>query len=86
MKNKKNIAWLLCSALLFSTPIFATNYYTSPDGTGDGLSPTTPCAIGSSWAKLTAPGDTLFLRGGVYYLNDKQTINKTVTEIARMCI
>lgn len=69
----------------FITFSYATNYYASPEGTGTGTFEN-PCAITSAWGKLSSPGDTLFLRGGVYYLNAKQSINKTGTTNARICI
>lgn len=57
------------SALLLgcglTTASFATNYYTAPGASGNGLSLTTPCEFRKGLEKL-APGDTLFCRGGQY--------------------
>lgn len=87
MKKHVILTLVLACCFCVTTPkLFATNYYSSPDGTGDGLSISTPCAITSAWGKLTTPGDTLFLRGGIYYINAKQSINKTGTADNRICI
>lgn len=85
---KKIILKLILSALLtgLSSLAFAAKYYAAPNGTGTGTSLSDPCEITSAWGKLSSPGDTLFLRGGVYYINSKQSINKTGSSDARICI
>lgn len=59
------VALSLCS--------FAATYFASPSGTGDGTSYASP----TSWStglSATAGGDTLYLLGGEYRFNGKQTI------------
>ncbi len=47
----------------------ATNYYTAPNATGNGLSYDSPGTVSSMLSKRFAPGDSLFFEGGVYDLN-----------------
>lgn len=58
-------AWSLCT--------FATTYFASPNGTGDGSSYSSP-ASWSTALSATAGGDTLYLLGGEYRFSSKQTI------------
>lgn len=80
---------LILSAFLagISSLVMATNYYAAPDAkdTGTGAF-ADPCTITNAWGKLSTAGDTLFLRGGIYYINAKQSINKIGTANARICI
>jgi len=55
---------------------FAATYYASPDGIGDGSSYFTPTTFSTGVAKLSQPGDTLYLKEGTYYFTDKFSINK----------
>lgn len=52
---------------------FATTYYASPNGKGDGLSYASPASWSTALA-ATAGGDTLYLLGGEYRFEGKQTI------------
>jgi hypothetical protein len=49
----------------FSATALACNYYASPSGGGNGLSPTSPFKIADFWA-VAGPGKTLCLLDGVY--------------------
>ena len=62
------VALSLCSS--------AATYFASPSGTGDGSSYASPTSFAAGVAKLTAPGDTLYLLGGTYEFTDKFSINK----------
>ncbi|MBO7456282.1 MAG: hypothetical protein J6T71_00480, partial [Paludibacteraceae bacterium] len=64
---------VLCT---LSLGTFATTYYASPNGSGDGLSYASPTSFASGVSKLQAPGDTLYLLGGTYEFSDKFSINK----------
>lgn len=78
--------WLFAIAFFtFTITTFASNYYASPTGTGVGTVDD-PCDIATGFALSVNPGDTLFLRGGVYYFNAKQSINKNGTVDARIAI
>ncbi len=61
----KRILFLVsvCFSCCFS---YATNYFCSPTGSGDGMSYNSPCSFTSGISKLTAAGDTLFCLGGQY--------------------
>ena len=84
---RKNI--LLATACLLVTFIFsnlnATVYYASPSGTGNGTL-ASPCSFASGLSKLIAPGDTLYLRDGIYSLSAKVSINKNGTATSRIGI
>lgn len=64
----------------------ATNYYCSPDGTGDGKSVSSPTTFKTGISKLSSPGDSLFLLDGVYYLSEKISINKSGNSTTRIFI
>lgn len=64
---------------------YANVYYASPDGAGTGTL-ASPCSFSSGLSKLTGPGDTLYLRGGIYYLTAKVSINKNGSAAARIGI
>lgn len=68
---KKTSAILLL--LFFCSCLFATNYYASPNGSGDGKSYASPTTWAKALNKVTA-GDSLFLLGGKYNFDAKQTI------------
>jgi hypothetical protein len=78
------LAFLLTS---FTATVMATNYYAAAnllvDGTG---TKTSPLTLSSGISKLQNPGDTLFLRDGIYSLSGKISINKTGTSTNRICI
>ena len=62
---KKILSILVLSALCLGA--FATTYYASPKGTGEG-SFDDPCSFKAGLGKLSAPGDTLYLFSGQYDL------------------
>lgn len=82
---KKTIAKLILSVLTsgICSLAFATNYYASPTGTGTGTL-ADPCSLVSGVAKVTTPGDTLFLRAGQYNIGSKISFNKVGTANARL--
>lgn len=72
------VALSLCS--------FAATYFASPSGTGDGSSYASPTSFAAGVAKLTVPGDTLYLLGGTYEFTDKFSINKQGSSSKRIVI
>ena len=72
----KKLTLICVSLVALSLCSFATTYYASPSGTGDGSSYASPTSFAAGVAKLTAPGDTLYLLGGTYEFTDKFSINK----------
>lgn len=74
---------VLCT---LSLGTFATTYYASPNGSGDGLSYASPTSFASGVSKLQAPGDTLYLLGGTYEFSDKFSINKQGSAAKRIVI
>ena len=64
----------------------AATYFASPNGTGDGTSYTSPTSFAAGVAKLTVPGDTLYLLGGTYEFTDKFSINKQGSSSKRIVI
>ncbi len=82
------ICFALSAIILFSfagSALYATTYYATPDGSGTGTF-ASPCSLSSGLSKISAPGDTLYLRGGIYYLSAKVSINKTGSASARIAI
>ena len=71
--KKITIAFVLCTWSLCS---FATTYFASPDGSGNGNSYSSPASFSAGISKLSKPGDTLYLKEGTYYFTDKFSINK----------
>ncbi len=65
--------------LLFAglAPTFATTYYASPNGSGNGQSYSSPCSLSNGIKRISQAGDTLYLLGGQYDL-DKTTISDKV--------
>jgi len=83
-----NFRLFLAFFLISLTPtVIATNYYAasniSVDGTG---TKTNPLTLSSGISKLQNPGDTLFLRGGIYYLSAKVSISKIGSSTSRIGI
>ncbi len=64
----------------------AATYFASPSGTGDGSSYASPTSFAAGVARLTAPGDTLYLLGGTYEFTDKFSINKQGSSSKRIVI
>lgn len=87
MKTQKLRQILIAIFTLLATNIFASNYYAAPkpSGTEDG-SINNPCSFTAGISKLSSAGDTLFLRGGIYYFSSKISINKTGTSTSRIAI
>ena len=71
--KKHLLTLVLCT---WSICTFATTYYASPKGSGDGLSYATPCTFAQGVSKIKNGGDTLYLLGGTYEFADKFSINK----------
>ncbi len=67
--------------LLFAglAPTFATTYYVSPNGSGNGQSYSSPCSLSTGINKLSQAGDTLYLLGGQYDLDNTKINNKVGT-------
>lgn len=84
---KRTIATLivLFTSTFFYTTVYATVYYASPAGVGTGTF-ASPCSFTSGLSKLTGPGDTLYLRGGIYYQTAKISINKSGSASSRIGI
>lgn len=57
-------------ALALSPLAYASTYYASPNGNGNGNSYATPCSFSDGLKKLSMPGDTLYLLGGQYDLGN----------------
>ena len=75
----KNVYKFLSVAFIASSfvSVQATNYYASPTGSGNGTSYNTPTTLKNGISKLSSAGDTLFVLGGQYDLNDKLTVAKS---------
>lgn len=81
---RKILLTLVLCTLSLST--FATTYYASPNGSGNGLSYASSTSFASGVSKLQAPGDTLYLLGGTYEFSDKFSINKQGSASKRIVI
>ena len=68
MKHIQTIFFAL--ALALSPLAYASTYYASPNGNGNGNSYATPCSFSDGLKKLSLPGDTLYLLGGQYDLGN----------------
>ena len=66
--------------------VHAATYFCSPSGNADGLSYATPCSFQSGLNLLSAPGDTLYLRGGQYDLSNTKISNKNGNSTAYIVI
>ena len=73
-KTKEHLSYMLYAlsiglfvSVLWAVPVVAAqcDYYASPTGGGDGLSPSTPFRVSDFWA-VAAPGKTLCLLDGEY--------------------
>ncbi len=82
---KRIVLLLLLIFCLGDSPLKAATYFASTTGTGAGTI-ADPCSVASGLNKLTSAGDTLYLRGGIYYLSAKISINKSGTSTARIAI
>ncbi len=84
---KRTILLLIVSVLsiISYSSLNAAVYYASPTGNGTGTI-ASPCSFSSGLTKLIAPGDTLYLRDGIYYLSTKVSINKNGTAKSRIAI
>ena len=81
---KKTSAILLL--LFFCSCLFATNYYASPNGSGDGKSYAHPTSFANGVSALKNGGDTLYLLAGTYEFSDKFSLNKQGTASKRIVI
>ena len=63
------LAFVLSAGFMYLIPPASAqstcDYYASPNGTGNGLSPSTPFQISKFWS-VAAPGKTLCLLDGIY--------------------
>lgn len=74
---------LLCLCFLYT---FAATYYASPNGSGDGLSYSSPTTFAGGVNLLRNPGDTLYLLGGTYEFSDKFSLNRQGTASKRIVL
>ena len=81
--KKLFLTLVLCT---WSLSHFATTYYASPNGIGDGSSYFSPTTFQNGVSKLSAPGDTLYLVEVTYYFTDKFSINKQGASTKRIVI
>ncbi|MCQ2342693.1 MAG: hypothetical protein MJZ75_04280 [Paludibacteraceae bacterium] len=65
----KRIA-LISFIISITMPAWAAVYYCSPTGNGDGNSYATPCSFSKGLSRISQPGDTLYLLGGQYDLQE----------------
>ena len=77
------LSFVVCTLSLYS---FATTYYASPKGGGDGKSQAAPCTFAQGVTKIKNGGDTLYLLGGTYEFTDKFSINKQGSASKRIVI
>lgn len=65
MNTKRGLIFIL--VFLFSMSfVFATDYYSSPNGTGTNCLATTPCTVNYAVNTKAQPGDIVLLKNGVY--------------------
>ena len=84
--NNKNFHFFSLVVLLFlATSIDAAVYYASPTGNGTGTL-ASPFGFPGGLGKLSNPGDTIYLRDGIYYLSAKLSINKIGSAKSRIGI
>src|SRR5574344_263273 len=79
----KNRLLLLLVGLVCSTFVLSSNYYVSPQPSGDGLTPSSTCSFDYALDKLAA-GDSLFILGGVYYFDNSVIIKVSGVSSKRM--
>ena len=72
--------------LFFCSCLFATNYYASPNGSGDGKSYAHPTSFANGVSALKNGGDTLYLLAGTYEFSDNFSLNKQGTASKRIVI
>ena len=88
----KSFRCILIAILLLSpftihlSPLSATTYYASPNGTGDGKSYSQPTTFTNGISKLKNAGDTLYVLGGTYTFTDKVSVNKQGSSSKRIVI
>lgn len=61
-----------------STPLSSGTKFVSPTGTGTSCTQTNPCSL-ITGANNAVGGDVVFMRGGVYNINDFVNLNKNTT-------
>lgn len=81
---KKNLLLVLIT-LLTSLTMMGKEVYCSPDGTGSGTK-SDPCSFSSGLNQITSAGDILWCKGGIYYINNNVSINKSGTKEKNICI
>lgn len=65
------------------TPVSKGTLFVAPSGTGTTCSLAQPCALATATGKV-APGDVVFLRGGVYSVTGRIRLNTSGTAAARI--
>lgn len=71
--------------MLTSLTMMGKEVYCSPNGTGSGTQ-ADPCSFSSGLNQISAPGDILWCKGGIYYINSTTSINKSGTKDKPICI
>jgi hypothetical protein len=84
-KSFLSLLLLVLFSVVVKSDLYARVFYASPTGTGTGTFDS-PASFTSGLNRLTMGGDTLYLRGGIYFLTAKVSINKTGLAAARICI
>ncbi len=73
--NRRKIV-LISGWVLAALTAGATTYYAAPTGTGNGQSYASPCSLSNGIKKLSQAGDTLYLLGGQYDLDNTKISSK----------
>lgn len=73
MLMKKTLLYIVLSA---TCSLHAATWYASPSGNGNGKTYDRPCSFANGLKNLSNPGDTLFLLGGQYNLDNTKIQNK----------
>ena len=77
---------LLLLTLFLSSSLSAATYFSSPAGTGNGSSYSSPCSLSTGISKLKNAGDTLYLLGGQYDLGNTKISSKNGSSTAYIVI
>lgn len=85
MKYVSRIFFAAIAIGCYAQTLQSASYYASPSGTGNGVSYTSPATLAVGLSKLSA-GDSLFLLGGQYDLNEQVTISMSGYEQKRTYI
>ncbi len=83
MKHTLSTLFIL---LITTVTASATTYYASPTGSGNGTSYSKPCSLSNGINKLSQAGDSLYLLGGQYDLDNTKISNKVGSKTAYIVI